>query len=176
MPRNFLTSLLTIVRRFLLFIARKVLSFLLPIPFFPSVTSVLATLVGINPLTLEPPSVKIPTVLQKLLPTSFVSAFLKPAKPQFKALRSDTIELGEKVRTWRQRHLATETERKVAHEVAELTDRAKKIVTRQNIQDLDFGGSIQKEMAKVIDDSVGALEHVYPHRPPHIAHHIVDEF
>lgn len=164
--RSLFRSLRTIVNHLLLLIARKILSFLLPIPFFSNVSVVLATLVGINPLTLKPPSIKLPPILTQFLTSKLIPDFLRPSKPPLQALQSETIELGEKIRTWRQRDILTAAERKFADDIASLSglpmDRAKKTGERPNIQKIEFGGTAENEMTKVLADSIEALHHVSP--------------
>jgi hypothetical protein len=144
-----LRTLFAVASHLVLFIARKVLSFLLPIPFFPAVSGVLANLVGLDPLTFKHPPFALPPALTKLLPTNLVPSFLRPTKPPFKALESGTIELGEKIRTWRQRDIVTGAERKLAEELAELPglsmlEKGKKTAARPNIQNVEFDGSVPK--------------------------------
>lgn len=155
--------LFALIHALSLFTARKILSFLLPIPFFPAVSSVLADLIGIDPITLKPHSVKLPPVLQNRLPANLIPGFLSPAKTPLQALQSETIEPSEKIRTWRQRDILTTGEQKTADEITHLLglsmDQGKKTVERPNIQTVDFGRSLEKEVTKAID-IVEALEPV----------------
>jgi len=150
---NLFRLLLALIHALTLFTARKILSFLLPIPFFPAVSSVLANLVGIDPTALKPHLLKPPPVLQNHLPTSLIPAFFSTAKTP---LQSETIEPSEKIRTGRQRDILTMAEQKIADEIAHLPglsmDQGRKTVERPNIQTVDFGGSLEKEVTDAIDN------------------------
>ena len=156
---NLFRPLLALIQTLFLSIARGAVSFLLPIPFFPAVSSVLANLVGIDPKTLKPNSLKLPPVLQKFAPTNLIPALLNPEKAQAPPLQSVTIEPGQKNRAWRQ----LTAERKITDEGAHLPglsmDQGKKTLERPNIQTVDFGGSPEKEATKVVD-TVDALQPV----------------
>jgi hypothetical protein len=164
-----LHKLFALARRLFFLIAHKVLSFLLPIPFFPTVSGVLANLIGLDPLTFKHPSFTLPPALTKFLPKNLVPGFLRPSKPPFKALESETIELGEKIRTWRQRDIVRGAERKVAEEIAELPglsmiQKGKKTMERPNIQNVEFDGSVQKETQKPDAPCTEEIEEVHSPR------------
>lgn len=163
-----LRTLLAVARHLFLLIARKVLSFLLPIPFFPAVSGVLANLVGLDPLTFTQPSFRLPPALTKLFPANLVPRFLRPSKPPFKALDSGTIELNEKIHTWRQRDFVTGVERKVAEEIAQLPglsmlDKGKKTPARQNIQNVEFERAVHKEATTIAAPRTEEIEQVRSH-------------
>jgi hypothetical protein len=167
------SSFVAIIRRVVFLIVNKVLKWLLPIPLFPAVSSVLANMVGINPFTLNsvalpklpgisviPATPKLPSVIPGLpvLPDQLVP-------PEIDL--SETIPLGEKVSTWRQRHLVAEN---AANDQENIIQLAQKInrkslgegkTKRERIDHIDFDNPLGR-VAKVVPEAKTAIRDVVP--------------
>src|ERR1700738_3089014 len=113
MSTSTLTTITTFLKNLTSTLLNRFLKVVLPIPLFPTVSSVLAQALNIDPLTLKPfpmPHLAIPPFVP-------FSTLKKPAVPDIAQMRKDfrkgvqkfvsegeTIPLVEKVRTWRAAH------------------------------------------------------------------------
>jgi hypothetical protein len=152
MPRCFRIFIL-IIRRLAIFITTKVLLFLLPLPFFPNVSIILAKFVGILTLALKQFKVSLPT--PNFL--SFIPLFMRKSDPapQMKSVSTEpTISIGEKIRIWRQRYLV---EARGTTASAEVVPSRK---SRKNIEHIEFETSA-KGINKTVGESTEALQQVY---------------
>jgi hypothetical protein len=148
-----------IIRRIFFFLAKRFLLFVLPLPFFPNVTAVLAKLFGINPLELK--QVNIPTPkLKSFIPTSLIPKFMMAKHDQVSQMKpiptDPTISLGEKIRTWRQRQIVNERIMAPAR-IGIPTDSRR--APRKKIDQVDFESSVEG-MDKIITDSMGTIQQV----------------
>ena len=152
MPRCIRIFIL-IIRRLAFFIATKVLLFLLPLPFFPNVSIVLAKFFGIPPLALKQPKVNLPAPSFR----SFINLFIRKRErpPQMKSVPTEpTTFIGEKIRTWRKRYLTEARGMTTRQEVAPQSKSSEKI------------GHVESEapsqdISKIVYASMETLEQVY---------------
>ena len=162
MPRTSTFTLM--ICRIAFIIVRNVLKFLLPIPFFPNTSIVLATLVGLNPLELKP--LEFPTKFISQLPSPFhtVISKLRGRHDQLAHFNPNTtpdstMDLVEKVRTWRQRQLAMARLSTARLEAFGDAPPPLPSPMRTRIDQVDFETPIQG-MTRVIDESVGDVQQV----------------
>ena len=151
MPRRIRIFILILVR-FAFVIANKVLLFLLPLPFFPNVSVALAKFVGIPPLTLNQLKFNLP--IPNLL--SFIPSFMRKSDktPQMKPVITEpTISIGEKIRTWRQRHLIE------ARGITARMEVVPQVKSRKKIENVEFEAPIQG-INKIVCESIEALQQV----------------
>lgn len=161
-------SFIAIFRRVLLFLINKVLKWLLPIPLFPAVSSVLANMVGINPLTLNNFSLqKLPTI-SLIPPVPIHLPTVRGIEAEAEHILSETIPLGEKVQTWRQRHLVPENVTSDAEDILHLAEKITKKSLgngkqkRERIDHIDFDNPLGR-VEKAIPDVKSAVQDVLPH-------------
>lgn len=164
-PMSFANKLLRVIHRIALFIARKLLKFLLPIPFFPNTSIVLAVYVGFTPVNLNPASP--PVRLYPRLPASLCEIISKIVGTPHTQVQPDyatenSMDLSEKISTWRQRDL--EAARLEAGEID--GSRRHPLAKPQppkhtRIEQVDFEMPIQG-IDKMTEESVQDLEHVFP--------------
>jgi hypothetical protein len=151
------------IERIALLFIRTVLQFLLPLPFFPTVSLVLAKAVGIDTVAFQTPSpasinslprVSVIPATPRLFPFDSPRPAAKvPILQPLDSTRDDTtIPLGEKVRTWRQKNiLAQATARALRPPTLEESG-----VKRKRIDEVDFGTTIEGNPEESIgDDSHG---------------------
>jgi hypothetical protein len=171
-------SFIAIFKRVLFFVINKILKWLLPIPLFPAVSSVLANMVGINPLTLNNFSLqKLPTI--SLVPPNAIhlptvpGIHGMPLVSSAENIISETIPLGEKVQTWRQRHLVAENATNDAEDILHLAEKiTKKSVVigkqkRERIDHIDFDNPLRR-VGKAVPDIKATVQDVIPHAVPQV--------
>src|SRR5271170_7761306 len=172
MPR--IARFILITRRIIQFIARQILLFILPIPFFPSISALLAKSVGIDPLSLK--SFNLPKPLQSIQTittnlTRFVPKFIMPKQTQTRAAipAETSISIGEKIRTWRQRHLGDKAmdEKGKEVQIEEEWQIPKPKSVRKKVDEVEFENPIH-EMQRVLEEGVTAIQKVpsIRHFPP----------
>ena len=156
------SNFVAIIRRVVFLVVNKILKWLLPIPLFPAVSSVLANMVGINPFTLNSIALpKLPAI--SVIPATPIVASAIPSLPVLpnqlvppKIDLSETIPLGEKVRTWRQRHLVAENAGNDHENIIQLAQK----INRKSLGD----GKTKRERIDHIDfdNPLGRVEKAAP--------------
>lgn len=163
-----MASLIILIFQYLVFLfVRKILEFILPLPFFPAVSSILAKAVGLDPLAFQPiytrlalPKLSLPHIPNiSIIPASqrhfpfepripLIKDFKVPGIPMLHSTKDDaTIPLGEKVHTWRQNQLLANAQPERG--IMSMTDFANKNL-KPTIDKIDFGVSeIEKDVAAV---------------------------
>ena len=170
MSTSILTTIATFLKNLTFNLLNKFLKLVLPIPLFPTVSSVLAQALHIDPLTLKPFSMpNIPTI-PSFVPFSRIN---KPVVPEIGQLRKDfrkgvqgfvsegeAIPLLEKVRTWRASNQDAQRQWEEKRKNRE-REQAMEKDGRKRIDQVEFEGGIP-ETKSIIKDVKDSFEEVVP--------------
>lgn len=160
-----LTEITTFLQNLTFTLLNKLLKLILPIPLFPTVSSLLAQALHIDPLSLKP--FPLPTI--PVAPFAPFSHMRKPHIPDVGQLRKEfrkaaavieseggTIPINEKVRTWKVDRPSANKEGKEAVEKE----------GRRRIDQVEFGGAIPEraipEIRSAIKEAKDSLEGLVP--------------
>jgi len=161
-----MSTILLLIQRIALIFVQKFFQFILPLPFLPAVTDVLAKLVGIDSRAFQPvtlPKMALPHI--SIIPASprvlpFAPPALENFLPKFKksveVTKDDvTIPLGEKIQTWRQNHMLAQatSKQKPLVSLEEFTS-----IGRKRIDHVDFGEEVQHTLGEMAEEAVHSAQ------------------
>jgi len=144
-------QLLFLAQRCAQFVLQKLFMILLPIPFFPALSAVLAKFVGIDPLSLKPPNFP---AFSFLPGSTMIKSIFPGVGKEIRHLVEPTMPFVEKVDTWREGMFGPHAKPDDAP-----VSGKNKGSQKPHIDQIHFGNPIES-IEKVLDKEVKSLEHV----------------
>lgn len=165
-----MSTILLLIQHIALIFVQKLLQFILPLPFLPAVTGVLAKLVGIDSRAFQPitfpkmalPHISIIPASPRILPIAppVLETFLPKLKKSVEVTKDDvTIPLGEKIQTWRQNHMLAQatSQQKPLISLEDFTS-----IGRKRIDHVDFGEEVKHNLGEMADEAVHSARALVP--------------